>query len=107
MLTATDAVDLNPQILVADTGSSFVAGPHLSGTTIKLVQAPRGTLSVKAGSRRHRLEDHDEGGRPRQRHRCVRQHLDRQLQGSASAQVARVRPPRFSSFREDGISRLG
>jgi hypothetical protein len=49
-------------------GSSFVAGPYLSGTIIKLVQ--------------FRVE-------------------------RRTAQVARARPPRFSSFREDGISRLG
>jgi hypothetical protein len=49
LLTASDAVDPNPQIRVADTGSSFVAGPYLSGTTIKLVQAPGGTPNVKPG----------------------------------------------------------
>ena len=50
LLTATDAVDPNPQIRVADTGSSFVAGPYLSGTTMKLVQAPGGTPNVKPGA---------------------------------------------------------
>jgi hypothetical protein len=49
LLTATDAVDPDPQITVADTGSSFVAGPYSSGTKIKLVQAPGATPNVKPG----------------------------------------------------------
>ena len=49
VLTATDAVDPNPEIFVHDTGSSFVAGPFPSGTTIKLVQAPGATPSVSPG----------------------------------------------------------
>lgn len=49
VLTATDDVDPNPQITVADTGSSFVAGPYASGTKIKLVQAPGGKPNVKPG----------------------------------------------------------
>ena len=50
ILTATDAVDPNPQITVADTASSFVAGPYVSGTQIKLVQAPGATPNVKPGA---------------------------------------------------------
>jgi hypothetical protein len=46
----TDAVDPNPQIRVADTDISFVAGLYLTGTTIKLVQAPGGTPNVKSGA---------------------------------------------------------
>lgn len=49
VLTATDAVDPNPQIRIADTGSSFVAGPYSSGTKIKLTQAPGATPNVKPG----------------------------------------------------------
>jgi hypothetical protein len=49
-LTATDAVDPNPRIHVRDSASSFVAGPYLSGTTIKLIQAPGGTPNVKPGA---------------------------------------------------------
>ncbi len=48
-LTATDAVDPNPTITVADTASSFVAGPYPSPTTIKLVQAPGATPSARPG----------------------------------------------------------
>jgi hypothetical protein len=50
VLTATDAVDPNPTIRIADTGSSFVAGPYASGTTIKLVQAPGAAPNVKPGA---------------------------------------------------------
>jgi hypothetical protein len=50
LLTGTDAVDPNPQITIADTGSSFTAGPYASGTTIKLVQAPGATPNVKPGA---------------------------------------------------------
>lgn len=49
VLTATDAVDPDPDIFVHDTASSFVAGPFPSGTTIKLVQAPGATPSVSPG----------------------------------------------------------
>jgi hypothetical protein len=49
-LTATDNVDPNPQIFVADSGSSFVAGGYSSGTKIKLVQAPGATPNVKPGA---------------------------------------------------------
>jgi hypothetical protein len=49
VLTATDAVDPNPQITVADTASSFVAGPYSSGTKIKLTQAPGATPNAKPG----------------------------------------------------------
>lgn len=49
LLTATDAVDPNPAIRVADTGSSFVAGPYASGTKIKLTQAPGATPNAKPG----------------------------------------------------------
>jgi hypothetical protein len=49
VLTATDTVDPNPQITVADTGSTFVAGPYASGTKIKLIQAPGGKPNAKPG----------------------------------------------------------
>ncbi|HUF02500.1 MAG TPA: hypothetical protein VMN35_08765 [Gaiellaceae bacterium] len=49
VLTATDAVDPDPEIFIHDSGSSFVAGPFPSGTTIKLVQAPGATPSVSPG----------------------------------------------------------
>jgi len=49
-LTASDSVGPNPQIFVGDSGSSFVAGPYPSGTTIKLVQAPGATPNVKPGA---------------------------------------------------------
>ena len=49
VLLATDDVDPNPQITVSDTGSSFVAGPYVSGTKIKLTQAPGVTPSAKPG----------------------------------------------------------
>jgi hypothetical protein len=50
VLTATDAVDPNPEVFLADTGSSAVFGPFESGVKIKLVQAPGATPSQKAGS---------------------------------------------------------
>ncbi len=50
LLTATDAVDSNPQISVTDTGSSFVAGPYANGTKIKLIQAPGATPNAKPGA---------------------------------------------------------
>ncbi|MGH3133783.1 MAG: hypothetical protein ACRDNY_08625 [Gaiellaceae bacterium] len=49
VLTATDAVDPDPEIFIHDSASSFVAGPFPSGTTIKLVQAPGATPSVSPG----------------------------------------------------------
>lgn len=49
VLTATDDVDANPDIFLADTGSSAVFGPFESGTTIKLVQAPGAAPSQKPG----------------------------------------------------------
>ncbi|MFO7573218.1 MAG: vWA domain-containing protein [Gaiellaceae bacterium] len=49
VLTATDDVDPNPQITIADTGSSFVAGPYASGTKIKLIQAPGAKPNAKPG----------------------------------------------------------
>jgi hypothetical protein len=49
VLLATDLVDPNPRIRVSDTGSSFVAGPYLSGTKIKLTQAPGSTPNAKPG----------------------------------------------------------
>ncbi len=49
ILLATDLVDPNPEIRVADTGSSFVAGPYSSGTKIKLTQAPGATPNAKPG----------------------------------------------------------
>lgn len=51
LLTATDAVDPNPQITVSDTDSSFVAGPYADGTKIKLIQAPGATPNAKPGAR--------------------------------------------------------
>jgi hypothetical protein len=39
-LLAVDNVDPNPQVFVADSGSSFVAGPFKSGDIVKITQAP-------------------------------------------------------------------
>lgn len=50
LLSATDNVDLSPQVSIADTGSTFTAGPFASGTKIKLVQAPGVTPHVAAGT---------------------------------------------------------
>jgi hypothetical protein len=50
LLTASDAVDPNPQVTVADSDSSFVAGPYASGTKIKLVQAPGVRPNTKPGA---------------------------------------------------------
>ena len=50
VLTATDAVDPDPQLTLADTGSSATFGPFASATTIKLTQAPGATPSQKPGS---------------------------------------------------------
>ena len=49
-LTATDAVDPNPQIFVHDSDSSAVFGPFASGTKIKLTQAPGKTPTQKPGA---------------------------------------------------------
>jgi hypothetical protein len=46
-LTAVDNVDPNPQIFVADDGSSFVAGPFSSGDIVKITQAPGAPPSSK------------------------------------------------------------
>jgi hypothetical protein len=46
-LTAVDNVDPNPQIFVADDGSSFVAGPFSNGNIVKITQAPDATPSSK------------------------------------------------------------
>ncbi|MCG8923584.1 VWA domain-containing protein [Lentzea sp. CC55] len=50
LLSATDAVDPNPQIYVRDTASTAVFGGFPSGTKIKLVQAPGATPTQKPGS---------------------------------------------------------
>ncbi len=50
LLTATDAVDPNPQIFVTDGGSGTVFGPFPSGTNIKYVQAPGAEPSIEAGT---------------------------------------------------------
>jgi hypothetical protein len=50
VLSASDNVTGSPRIFVRDSGSSFVAGPYTSGTTIKLVQAPGATPNVKPGA---------------------------------------------------------
>lgn len=49
-LTATDAVDPDPQIFVHDSASSAVFGPFASGTKIKLTQAPGATPDIKPGA---------------------------------------------------------
>ncbi len=49
-LTATDAVDPDPDIFVHDSASSAVFGPFASGTKIKLTQAPGATPSIKPGA---------------------------------------------------------
>ena len=46
-LIAVDNVDPNPQIFVADSGSSFVAGPFANGDVVKITQAPGGTPGSK------------------------------------------------------------
>jgi len=46
-LTAVDNVDPNPQIFVADSGSSFVAGPFANGDVVKITQAPGATPGSK------------------------------------------------------------
>lgn len=49
VLTATDAVDPNPTLTLADTASSATFGPFASGTRIKLTQAPGATPGQKPG----------------------------------------------------------
>ena len=49
-LTATDAVDPDPEIFVHDSASSAVFGPFPSGTKIKLTQAPGATPDIKPGA---------------------------------------------------------
>lgn len=49
VLTATDAVDPNPKLYVADSASTYVFGGFPSGTKIKLVQAPGATPNQKPG----------------------------------------------------------
>lgn len=46
-LLATDNVDPNPQIFVADSGSAFVAGPFANGDNVKVTQAPGATPNSK------------------------------------------------------------
>jgi trimeric autotransporter adhesin len=50
VLTAVDAVDPNPLITLADSGSSATFGPFRSGTKIKLTQAPGSTPNEKPGA---------------------------------------------------------
>ncbi|ONI86729.1 hypothetical protein ALI22I_24235 [Saccharothrix sp. ALI-22-I] len=49
VLSATDAVDPNPQIFVADSASPAVFGGFPTGTKIKLMQAPGATPTQKPG----------------------------------------------------------
>ncbi len=49
VLTASDAVDPNPTITIADSGSTATFGPFPSGTKIKLTQAPDATPNQKPG----------------------------------------------------------
>jgi len=46
-LTSVDNVDPNPQIFVADDGSSFVAGPFANGDIVKITQSPDATPTSK------------------------------------------------------------
>jgi hypothetical protein len=46
-LLATDNVDPNPEVFVADSGSAFVAGPFASGDNVKATQAPGATPNSK------------------------------------------------------------
>ena len=50
LLSATDAVDPNPEIFVRDSASSAVFGPFPDGTKIKLTQAPGSTPNIKPGA---------------------------------------------------------
>jgi hypothetical protein len=49
-LTASDAVDPNPQIFVVDLGTGTVFGPFPSGTNVKYTQAPGATPSISPGA---------------------------------------------------------
>lgn len=49
VLTATDAVDPNPTVSLADSASAATFGPFASGTKIKLTQAPGATPGQKPG----------------------------------------------------------
>jgi uncharacterized protein YegL len=49
-LTSSDAVDPNPTIRIADSGSAATFGPFPVGTKIKLTQAPGATPSQKPGA---------------------------------------------------------
>ena len=46
---ASDNVDPRPQIFVADSASSFVAGPFVSGDKLKITQAPGATPNSMPG----------------------------------------------------------
>jgi hypothetical protein len=48
-LIATDNVDSNLQIYVADSGSTYVAGPFTSGDKVKITQAPGVAPNTKPG----------------------------------------------------------
>src|SRR3970282_2045016 len=50
VLTATDAVDPDPEIFIQDPGRSAVFGPFPNGTKIKLTQPPGSTPDVKPGA---------------------------------------------------------
>lgn len=50
VLTATDAVDPDPLLTLADSGSTATFGPFASGTSIKLTQAPGAEPSQQAGA---------------------------------------------------------
>jgi hypothetical protein len=50
VLTASDAVDPNPRLTLADTGSASTFGPFASGTKIKLTQAAGAPPSQKPGA---------------------------------------------------------
>ena len=50
VLTASDAVDPDPEIFIHDSASSAVFGPFPNGTKIKLTQAPGSTPDVKPGA---------------------------------------------------------
>jgi hypothetical protein len=50
VLRATDAVDPNPRLTLADSGSPATFGPFASGTTIKLTQAPGAKPDQKPGA---------------------------------------------------------
>jgi hypothetical protein len=50
LLSATDAVDPNPQIFVVDSGTGTTFGPYTNGTNIKYTEANGATPSATAGS---------------------------------------------------------